>query len=209
MDAVVGRLTTFDQGLVDRVARVESELLDHALPRLGAAADYGRLWICIAAVLALTGRDGRRAAVRGLVSLGVASATANILAKGVFRRGRPTLHHVPPHRWLGRAPVTTSFPSGHSASAAAFATGASLEMPGLAVPLGPLAVGVVVSRVVTGVHYPSDVAAGSALGVGAALLTLRWWPRGSVPWRRASRHPAKWHRAKLRKLGRRSRRLVG
>ena len=172
------RLTVLDQRLLDRVAVIESDLLDRELPRLGVAANYGRLWIGVATFLVLTGRrDARRAAVRGLMSLAIASATANVLAKGVFGRMRPSVHRVPRIRMLSRAPVTSSFPSGHSASAAAFATGACIEMPALAVPVGALAVGVATSRVVVGAHYPSDVVAGGSLGVGAALLTLRLWPR--------------------------------
>jgi membrane-associated phospholipid phosphatase len=60
----------------------------------------------------------------------------------------------------GRTPVTTSFPSGHAAAAAAFATGVGLEMPALPAPVGALAAAVGISRVVNGVHYPSDIAGG-------------------------------------------------
>jgi hypothetical protein len=56
----------------------------------------------------------------------------------------------------------------------AFATGAGLEMPALAAPVGVLAAAVGMSRVVNGVHYPSDIAGGWAVGVGVGMLTLRW-----------------------------------
>jgi undecaprenyl-diphosphatase len=167
-----------DQRLLDRLGAVDSGILDHALPRLSRAANHGKLWFGVSAVLVLTGgRDARRAATRGLVSLGVASGIANVVAKQVVRRVRPTADLVPPVRWLRRAPVTTSFPSGHSASAAAFATGAAVEMPVLAVPLGGLAAAVAISRVVTGAHYPSDVVTGVLLGAGVGAATLRWWRR--------------------------------
>jgi membrane-associated phospholipid phosphatase len=175
MRGAARKLTALDQRLLDRLGTVESGLLDHALPRLGRAAKHGRLWFGVAGALVLTGRrDARRAATRGLVSLGVASGIANIVAKQAVRRVRPTVDLVPPVRWLRRAPVTTSFPSGHSASAAAFATGAAAEMPVLAVPLGGLAAAVAISRVVTGAHYPSDVVTGVLLGAGVAATTLRW-----------------------------------
>jgi hypothetical protein len=65
---------------------------------------------------------------------------------------------VPPDRRPGWTPVTTAFPSGHAAASAAFATGVGLEMPALAAPVGALAAAVGISRVVNGVHYPSDIA---------------------------------------------------
>jgi membrane-associated phospholipid phosphatase len=178
MGRVAGRLTVLDQRLLDRLGAVDSGVLDHALPRLGRAANHGRLWLGVAGVLLLTGRrDARRAAVRGLVSLGVASGIANVVAKQAVRRVRPTVDLVPPVRWLRRVPVTTSFPSGHSASAAAFATGAALEMPVLAVPIGGLAAAVAVSRVVTGAHFPSDVVTGVLLGASVGAATLKWGRR--------------------------------
>ncbi|WP_037664717.1 phosphatase PAP2 family protein, partial [Streptomyces aurantiacus] len=91
---------------------------------------------------------------------------------------RPGLETVPLVRRLKRQPVTTSFPSGHSASAAAFAAGVALESPRLGAAVAPLAGAVALSRVYTGVHFPSDVLAGAALGAGAALAV-----RGLVPTR--------------------------
>ena len=75
-------------------------------------------------------------------------------------------------------PASTSFPSGHAASATAFAVGASLAAPVLAVPLGLAAAAVAFSRVYTGVHYPGDVLAGAALGTTAALTLHRIRPSG-------------------------------
>ena len=95
----------------------------------------------------------------------VASTASNVLARGLVRRPRPA-GEVPPDRRPGRTPVTTSFPSGHAAAAAAFATGVGLEMPALAVPVGAPAVAVGVARVVNGVHYPSDIAGGWVFGGG-------------------------------------------
>jgi membrane-associated phospholipid phosphatase len=65
---------------------------------------------------------------------------------------------VPPDRRPGRTPVTTLFPSGHAAAAAAFATGVGKETPALAAPVGAHAAAVGMSRVVNGVHDPSDIA---------------------------------------------------
>jgi undecaprenyl-diphosphatase len=165
-----------DRTLFTRAARADVPVLDRVLPRLTSAADHGLLWLGLAGGLALAGTTGRRAATRGLVSLGVASALANGPAKYLVRRKRPELDAVPVLRLLPTQPGTTSMPSGHSASAAAFATGVSLEWPALAPVVGTLAAGVAYGRVHTGVHYPADVLVGLALGVGSAMLVRSSWP---------------------------------
>ncbi len=163
-----------DLALFHRVADAHNPALDRAMPALSRAADWSRLWIGAAALLVLSGRPAwRRAAARGLASVALASASANGLAKLSVRRGRPPLGAVPLVRRVRRAPVTTSFPSGHAASAAAFTVGVALEAPELAVPVGALAAGVAVSRVWTGAHYPGDVVAGVALGTATSLALAR------------------------------------
>lgn len=149
------------------------------LPRLSRAANHGVLWFATAAALAATRSPrARRAAARGVASLALASATINTLGKRSVRRPRPVLDNVPLMRQLKRQPITTSFPSGHSASAAAFATGVALESRGWGAAVAPVAAAVALSRVYTGVHFPSDVLVGAALGVGAAYAV-----RGLVPTR--------------------------
>ena len=171
------RIAAADRRLLRRVTAGDRLVYDAALLKLGRAADHGVLWIAVAATLAIKrNKWTRRAALRGLASLAIASAAANVFAKRIVGRSRPGL---PPDSTirLARSPRTTSFPSGHAASAAAFATGVALEVPGLAVPVGALAAAVGASRVASRVHYPSDVLAGFALGTAAGLITLRWWPR--------------------------------
>jgi undecaprenyl-diphosphatase len=145
--------------------------LDGSLVAITRAANYSRLWLAIAGGLAaFGGRRGRRAAERGLIALALAAAVANGPAKLLVRRRRPFRHSRPA---LIRIPRSTSFPSGHSATAFAFATGAVAELPPLAPVLIPLAGAVAYSRVHTGVHYPSDVMAGAAIGVGSGALATR------------------------------------
>ena len=68
-------------------------------------------------------------------------------------------------------PSSTSFPSGHSAAAFAFATGVGHVLPPAAIPLRALAALVAYSRVHTGVHYPGDVVAGALMGTTLAQIT--------------------------------------
>jgi undecaprenyl-diphosphatase len=165
------RVQHLDERLLKRSRRRRSGALDGSLVAITRAANYSRLWLAIAGGLAaFGGRRGRRAAQRGLIALALAAAVANGPAKLLVRRRRPFGHSRPA---LIRIPRSTSFPSGHSATAFAFATGAGAELPLLAPVLIPLAGAVAYSRVHTGVHYPSDVMAGAAIGVGSGALATR------------------------------------
>lgn len=170
------RLQTADEKLFAFLAGRDLRVIDKLAPRVTRAADRGGLWLATAAVLSATGKRGRRAGTAGMLSMGLASAVANGPAKWTVRRQRPELSAVPLVRQLAKQPRTSSFPSGHSASAAAFATAVALESPVRAVPVAAVAALVAYGRVNTGVHYPSDVAAGVALGVGCALVVRRLMP---------------------------------
>ncbi len=169
--SIVDRLTELDRRLMDHAFRARSASRDRGLVTITQAANYSQLWMAIAAVLSVVGgRRGRSAAGRGLVAVTVAAIVANGPAKLLARRRRPFSDTQPT---LITPPISTSFPSGHSAAAFAFATGATLELPALAPLLVPLAGAVAYSRVHTGVHYPSDVAAGTAIGVVSGYVTAR------------------------------------
>lgn len=164
-----------DTAVYAAIAATEAPALDGAMRALSRIADHGVLWIGIALALRLAGgRAGRRSARRGLLSLGLASAFTNIVAKPLTDRRRPdregleviAARHLP-------MPRSTSFPSGHSASALAFASGAARGRPLLAAPLLGLATLVAYSRVHTGVHYPADVLAGGLIGATAAEIVDR------------------------------------
>ncbi|WP_351235787.1 diacylglycerol kinase family protein [Streptomyces sp. NPDC002133] len=157
------------------------------LPLLSRSTDPGLMWIAIGAgIWALGGARGRRAAVRGAVSLALASATATTIGKGAVRHARPVPDTGPTARQLHEHPLTTSFPSGHAASAAAFAAGVAMEARGLGAVLAPVAASVAFSRVHSGDHRPRDVLVGAALGVGAAFAV-----RGLVPSRAQLPPPAR------------------
>src|SRR6478609_5207977 len=86
---------------------------DAYMERISDAATYSKLWFGLAALMAAAGGSrGRRAAGDGIFAIGVTSAVVNGPLKQVFRRPRPGLQ-----RRLRRSPRTTSFPSGHAASA--------------------------------------------------------------------------------------------
>ncbi|HEY2764482.1 MAG TPA: phosphatase PAP2 family protein [Pseudonocardiaceae bacterium] len=167
-----------DRELVRRSAAIPDSPADNGLKALTTAANHSVLWFAVAVLLASRKGAARRAALRGVLAIGGASFTANLLAKPVMPRRRPAYEDVPAARRLAvrDRPDSSSFPSGHAASAAAFATAVTMENPALGVAVAPVAAAVAYSRVHTGVHWPSDVAAGVLLGTGVALATRRWWP---------------------------------
>ena len=174
---VARRLVEADLAAFRRVARINSTPLDRALPALSKTANHSTLWVLFAAGLATWGgRFGKRAAIRGLGSIAVTSTLVGGGLKRLFHRPRPALRDIPLARRLTRQPLTTSFPSGHAASAGAFAVGAASEVPRLGPPVAVLAGAVAFSRVYTGVHYPIDVLVGAGLGSAVGLLSRVPWP---------------------------------
>ncbi|SDG09642.1 phosphatase PAP2 family protein [Klenkia brasiliensis] len=137
------------------VARGLSHFGEHALG-----------WLAVGGLGWLSGRHRDRwaDAVAGVV----AAHAAGVVVKRVVRRPRPVLADVPA---LVGTPSKLSFPSAHSCSTAAAAVGFA---PVVGAPLmGGLTAAMLVSRVLLGVHYPTDVLAGAALGGGVAVGVRR------------------------------------
>ena len=170
--AALRELGAVDRAVYQAVADTPSPELDRAFRKLSTAADHSRLWLGIAAAMALLGGSrGRQAAREGVLAIGTTSAAVNLGIKPLARRPRPTRAEPGPFedRYVPM-PRSTSFPSGHAASAFAFSYAVSRDLPRLAVPIGLLAGAVAHSRVHTGVHYPSDVVIGAILGAGTAAM---------------------------------------
>ncbi len=100
-----------------------------------------------------------------MLAVSITSATVNIGVKSLSGRQRPDRAYlrVPRSREVAM-PLSTSFPSGHSAAGFAFAAAVGRTLPRAALPLSLLAAAVAYSRVHTGVHFPGDVIIGSVVG---------------------------------------------
>lgn len=178
------RLGRLDRAAYQTVAGLPTPWLDAPLRAVSDFANFSKPWLVTAGVLALAGGpEGRRAAATGVAAIAVTSFTVNQPLKLVGDRRRPerAALGVPESRWV-TMPESTSLPSGHSASAAAFAVAVGDTLPALRVPLGAAASVVAFSRVYTGVHYPGDVIVGVAVG------TLLGRATASVARRISSRH---------------------
>jgi membrane-associated phospholipid phosphatase len=162
-----------DVAVYAAIAATPTPAMDVTLRRLSHAADRSRLWLGCAAVLGAFGGRGRAAAANGLASIALTSAVVNLVLKPIGDRRRPDRRTlaVPLARQV-TMPRSSSWPSGHSASAFAFATGVGAAWPAAGVPLSALASLVAYSRVHTGVHYPSDTIAGTVAGVALAPVAV-------------------------------------
>ena len=132
----------------------------------------GVFWyLLMGALIVFDGMAGLRASLH-LAATGVIALTLYKLLKRWTRRPRPFASDVRIHAWV--APLDEfSFPSGHTLHAVAFSLVAMAHYPTLAWLLVPFTASVAVSRVVLGLHYPSDVLAATV--IGSALAGLSIW----------------------------------
>ncbi len=141
------------------------------LLRLASRLGDGAFWYSV--MLALTvaqGRPGLEAVLR-MLAAGVVGFAVYKPLKSSTTRARP--YQAPGDVRAGIAPLDAfSFPSGHTLHAVAFTVVAVSHFPALVSVLVPFTLLVALSRVVLGLHYPSDVLAGAAIGAAVAQAVL-------------------------------------
>ncbi|QLL07342.1 phosphatase PAP2 family protein [Mycobacterium vicinigordonae] len=172
----VAAMVAVQAALADRpgvltVARALSHFGEHSIG-----------WIVVALFGAVLSPRRRREWLVAGAGAFVAHAAA-VLVKRVVRRKRP--HHPAIEVNVG-TPSQLSFPSAHATSttAAAMLMGRALgPRRGLPLPL-VLVAPMALSRILLGVHYPSDVAAGVALGAGVAGIAVRADGAARKRWKR-------------------------
>ena len=171
-EGAAAEVRRLDLALYRAVTGTRAPVLDAALARVSQAAMYSRISVGLALLLALAGgRNGTRAAVQGMASVGVTAAVVNLPFKPLMRRRGPDHKGLfTPGRTRVRMPGARSFPSGHTAASFAFATGVGRELAWTRPPLYTLAALVGYSRVHAGVHYPLDVIGGALAGVAVGKL---------------------------------------
>lgn len=149
---------------------------DHIFYLLSSAADHGLLWLTIGTLRAARRGDPGIALRLGAI-MGTESALTNGVVKSFFRRIRPDRGDggEGPLPYGMHRPITSSFPSGHAASAFTAAT-VLADGPVSAVVYYKLAALVAYSRVHTKMHHTADVVAGAALGLTLGLVARKVLP---------------------------------
>jgi undecaprenyl-diphosphatase len=139
----------------------------------------GVFWYALMAVLALLGGAHGLACALHMALTGIVAATMYKFLKRWTRRPRPFRTHDAIIPYV--APLDEfSFPSGHTLHAVSFTLIALAYFPVLAPLLVPFTVLVMLSRIVLGLHYPSDVLAATAIGSVLGALSLWLAPAGLV-----------------------------
>lgn len=135
----------------------------------------GVFWYGLMATLVIIdGVDGLRASIH-MAATGVVALTLYKVLKRWTRRPRPFAADLRIRAWV--APLDEySFPSGHTLHAVSFSIVALAYYPWLAPLLVPFTVGVALSRVILGLHYPSDVLAATGIALLLGGISLQCWP---------------------------------
>jgi membrane-associated phospholipid phosphatase len=157
-------LSSLDEQLL-RVARTRwhDPRLELAAARFSRVGEHGGVWLAIGVAAQALDREHRPLWRRATATVAAASVL-NSAIKLLVRRSRPSLAGLPP---LTSTPTRLSFPSAHASTS--FAGALCYSRLGLPrAPLYALAGTLALSRVYLGVHYPSDVLAGAALGTALA-----------------------------------------
>lgn len=162
--AALGRA---DQGLLRFLrTRGHAEPVETAMRALGMAGEYGAIWAVIGSIGASID-ERRRGQWLAAGTVGPMSIGVNFLVKLAVGRQRPLIDD---HPALAKAPTKLSFPSAHATSSVAAATALGRVEPRARPYLFGLAGAICVGRPYLGMHYPSDVLGGAALGLCLGML---------------------------------------
>lgn len=171
LSTILARIDAAEYGICRRLNRGASHGSLCVIFRVASRLGDGVIWYAMMALLPLLyGPSAIRPVVIMLIT-GVLGVGLYKALKHVFVRERPFITHSSIS--LAMPPLDRySFPSGHTLHAVSFTWQAIAAFPELSWVLVPLASLIAASRVVLGLHYPTDVVAGAVIGSGLATLGL-------------------------------------
>lgn len=165
------RVLAAETEICRRAARAQGWPLGLGFYRVVSRLGDGVLWFALAAALPLALGERAFPTVARMAAVGI---LCTLVAQALKRvTGRPRPCHAHPEIAAGATPLDRwSFPSGHTLHAVAFTAVVVADLPALAFLLVPFTLAVAASRVVLGLHYPTDVAAGALVGGALASAAL-------------------------------------
>jgi undecaprenyl-diphosphatase len=170
LDATLARLQLWDERVCLRFNHASRRPLLLGVLRIVSRLGDGVLWYALMLAMLLTSSEAFVPVVHMLATGLACTASYKLLKRGTLR---PRPYQVLDSIAVGIAPLDNfSVPSGHTLHAVAFTLVATSYYPWLAVALIPFTVVTGIARVMLGLHYPSDVLAGAALGAALASLSL-------------------------------------
>lgn len=164
------RIAAWDLALSVRLNRVCYRVTPRLVFRCISIAGDGIAWYALMAALLLAHRNEAVLPVLHMIGVGLACTVVYKWLKSRTLRPRPYQAHQSIQQFT--APLDRfSFPSGHTLHAVAFSLIAASYYPELSAVLTVFSALIAASRVVLGLHYPSDVLAGAGIGAAIALIS--------------------------------------
>jgi undecaprenyl-diphosphatase len=167
---LASELQRLDTGLLESARTLgHTAAREQAVARFSALGEHAGIWLALGAVASSVAPLDERRRWRAATGLVAGAYALNTALKFAVGRRRPELPDLPS---LVRTPTRLAFPSAHATTS--FAAARAYSRLGLPpAPLYALAASLAASRVFLGVHYPSDVLAGAALGSALGALAPR------------------------------------
>lgn len=165
------RMNHFDSALCIKASHTSQYPIVRDCFRLVSRLGDGVFWYTMLIGILLVQGEDALLPVLHIIITGLSGTIVYRWLKGKTLRPRP--YQVLQDVWLTGKPLDYfSFPSGHTLHAAAFTSMTLAYFPALAMLVVPFSIMVAMSRVILGLHYPSDVLAGTVIGVAISLISI-------------------------------------
>jgi undecaprenyl-diphosphatase len=172
--AVWNQIQSNDHRLMRQVHRWRPPRWLRVLTILITRLGDGWLWYLLGIILLVFGGSHRYLAIGAGGSAALTGILVFSVLKKVSQRKRPC--EIEPHCWAEiQPPDKFSFPSGHSITSFGIAVAVGLFYPDLQAPLLVVAALIASSRIILGMHFLSDVIAGSAIGAALGLTSFHFF----------------------------------